>query len=67
MRSVELAQWNEFKMRLLELMIRLRAGDTRLSADDVETIKTADFYLHVVDEMADVPDIVRIYREKITP
>lgn len=67
MRDVELVQWNEFKLELLTLMIRLRAGDLRLNSQDVEIINQADFYLHAIDEIADVPDIVRQYRDKITP
>lgn len=64
---MELKEWNKFKRELLTLMVRLRAGDLRISEADVETMKKADFYLHAIEEVADVPDMVRIFREKNEP
>lgn len=66
MRNAELVQWNEFKDDFTSLTERISAGD-KLSVLDIETIKLAEFYFRAVDEVADMPDIVRIYRNKMEP
>ena len=66
-RDLDSIEWNNFRMDWLGLMIRIEAGELRLTHNDVRLLKHANEYLIAMDMEADVPDIVRIHREKQMP
>lgn len=63
----ENVEWNNFKDDSFGLKIRLQAGDLHLSRMDRQCVLQAFEYLDMIDAIADVPDMIRIFREKQMP
>ena len=63
----ENVEWNNFKDDSFGLKIRLQAGDLHLSRMDRQCVLQAFEYLDMIDAIADVPDLIRIFREKQHP
>lgn len=67
MRNENLVEWNNFKDDSFGLKIRLQAGDLHLTKQDRKCVLQAFEYLDMIDAIADVPDMIRIFREKQQP
>ena len=63
----ENVEWNNFKDDSFGLKIRLQAGDLHLTKQDRKCVLQAFEYLDMIDAIADVPDLIRIFREKQMP
>lgn len=67
MRNENLVEWNNFKDDSFGLKIRLQAGDLHLTRLDRQCVLQAFEYPDMIDAIADVPDMIRIFREKQMP
>ena len=67
MKNENLVEWNNFKDDSFGLKIRLQAGDLHLSRMDRQCVLQAFEYLDMIDAIADMPDMIRIFREKQQP
>lgn len=67
MRNEILVEWNNFKDDSFGLKIRLQAGDLHLTKQDRKCVLQAFEYLDMIDAIADMPDMIRIFREKQQP
>lgn len=62
-----LIEWNNHKDDAFGLKIRLQAGDLHLTKQDRKCVLQAFEYLDMIDAIADMPDMIRIFREKQQP